>query len=523
MPKYNIELDDGRKLSIDADDEASAAAGAQGWAKDNPATSTAEDVGRSALAAGGNVLKGAAMGPFAGMLAAAQLSQPIQGPIEDARQWVRSKLGLSNDTQDIEQAKANQAKLQQAHQVDFTDYQPSTEAGKFTKTGLEFTGAIAPASAGAKTAGEALRFLAKYGVAPGIASEAAGQAAGAVDPRLEAPARLLTGALAPSLAGVVPGLRTAPAREVTRQQIQNMGEIGLGALRQDPTDLKPTVVEKLAAGVRRSVASDNINQNTAPDFTNYADELENRFNTSDKVTPADLDSIRQEINIKLGQNITGQSRAGLQALHRALDKYARAIPQADVLSGDAAEVGRLWDMGVGNYSAAMRLKDIDEAVSGAESGAAAANSGKGLGNRLRQAFNRLDDTGLLQDERAQQDRIIEGTPKANFSREAANRLGSGGGIAGSALGAGIGSLFGGPAGAAVGSVLLPGVAAFMRRMHEAETTRQINKLRSLIKARSPLGKTAGVVPGDATVPAGVRALMLLNQYGINQGLTSSGQ
>lgn len=523
MPMYQIELDDGRKLKIDADDERSAASGAQAWAKDNPATSTAEDVGRSALAAGGNVIKGAAMGPFAGMLAAAKLSQPIQGSIEDARQWVRGKLGLPDDTQDIEQAKADQAKLQQSRQTDFTDYAPQTEAGKFTKTGLEFTGSIAPATAGAKTAGEALRFLAKYGVAPGVASEAAGQAADAYAPGSGVYARLATGAIAPSVAGKIPGLAAAPTREVSTGDIIQQGQIGLGALRQTDADLKPTVVQKLAATVRRNAAVDNIDQHTAKDFTDYTDELEDRFNNSKSVTPKDLDNIRQQINIKIADASTPQAQAGFQALHRTLDEYARNVPQSDMLRGDPAEIAQNWKWGVGNYAAGMRLKDIDEAVSDAGSAAAAVNSGKGGGNRLRQVFNRLDDKGLTPEERAQQDRVTLGTFKANASREAANRLGAGGGIAGSALGAGAGAMFGGPVGAAVGSVVLPGAAAFMRRVHENEINKQINILRSMIKARSPLGRTAGTVPGDATVPAGVRALMLMNQLGINQGLPSSGQ
>ena len=96
----------------------------------------------------------------------------------------------------------------------FTPYEPTTTAGKFARTAAEFVpGAIA--FGGGKTAVDVLGNVAKYGVAPGLASEGAGQLfkGTPIEPWARVVAPIATGigisaaerALAPSVPSGMPG------------------------------------------------------------------------------------------------------------------------------------------------------------------------------------------------------------------------------------------------------------------------------------------------------------------------------
>jgi hypothetical protein len=127
----------------------------------------------------------------------------ILGDVQDASRWVGRKLGFEPPKKSIINLPNSQDVISAASSagVPGLDYQPKTTAGQYARTiGEMVPGAMVGPGGMARNA-------VRFGVVPGVASEAAGQAAHAVAPELEPYARF-GGAIA---GGGLSALATRPS------------------------------------------------------------------------------------------------------------------------------------------------------------------------------------------------------------------------------------------------------------------------------------------------------------------------
>jgi hypothetical protein len=92
--------------------------------------------------------------------------------------------------------------IKKATGADAYDYTPQTWQGRYLKSTAE----MVPGAAlgGGRTVGEGIANLARYAVAPGVASQAVGDLAGNIDPKYEAP---------PHTAGTTPRFFSSTTRK----------------------------------------------------------------------------------------------------------------------------------------------------------------------------------------------------------------------------------------------------------------------------------------------------------------------
>lgn len=171
----------------------------------------------------------------------------------------------------------------------------------------------------------------------------------------------------------------------------------------------------------------------------------------------------------------GQSAAGALANPAAAQGISEAERAAAILKEARA-----------NSAAAFRAEELArlEDVAGLRSDAA--NSGRNLGNSIRQRLASIlaseeQKRGFSPKELDAMREVVEGTRTTNTLRNVGNLMGGGGGL-GQMATASMGALVGGPVGAALGV----GVGPIARSIGNKLTEKQLTKVQDLIAQRSPL-------------------------------------
>ena len=214
MPVYTIETPSGHKLDIEAADEATAISGAQQWHADN-AKAVPVTAGGLASAAAGGLAKGVTQ--LAG----------IPGDMGDLLNRGIDK-GLSAVGVNVPPTPPNtfgsQNIQKQVEKVTGEFHKPQNTTEKFVDTAASFVpGAVlAP--------GGAVSNAVRYGVLPGLASEAAGQyfEGQGIEPYARAGAGMGAALLNPA-ARVVTPFPASPARQAAVQRLENEGVTSLTA------------------------------------------------------------------------------------------------------------------------------------------------------------------------------------------------------------------------------------------------------------------------------------------------------
>jgi hypothetical protein len=200
----------------------------------NP-TSTGEDILRSA---GAGLATGAAGIP--GMVGDVQAA--TLGPYQQALEKVRSQFKpgsrfVASREQHAPQLPTTED-IKRATGLSRFDYQPQTTGGKYAETIASFLPGAA--LGGARTVGQGIADIARFGVLPGAASQAAGDIAGSIRPEYEAPARAVAGLLTPFAASklISPNASMAPAasREAYARQVARLEQEGIPVSAGERTD-----------------------------------------------------------------------------------------------------------------------------------------------------------------------------------------------------------------------------------------------------------------------------------------------
>lgn len=479
MPTYEIGLNDGRKLRIDADSQEAALAGAQHYMSTNPAPSpgladTAADVGKSAAAGAVEGLQetGGALGDVSQSMDAAAKQNPAvnQEKLAQMRSdWLSRMVPTTAGIQKL---------------MGYTPYEPKTTAGQITKSATEMA---APGILGAPEA--ALGRIAR-GAVGGAASEVAGKATEGTP--LEVPARVLAAVAAPGAAERA--ITKAPAR-LTAQELKSAGEQGYQNFRNSGLELDGAFGQNYARNTKAQLNGMGLSERNSPQVHGVLDELAgNTYAPGGSTLHAPqitaLQNELREYAQQVGTDFkpTPQAKAAYTALQNLQGELQSAHPY--VMNGNLDQaLGTLKDADA-NWGAYRRVSGLDRADLKAQLMAAGENSGSNIGNKQRQQLRQIllgKGRGFNADEQAAMERIVRGNFATNTLRRLSNVLGGGGGIgaAGLALGAAASTEAGGegPWGAAAP---LAGMA--LRGLANRAVAKQVAKLQAQTALRSPLGR-----------------------------------
>jgi len=412
-------------------------------------------------------------------------------------------------------------------------YEPQTTIGKYAHTIGEF----APAVVGSPT-GLAARAL-RYAVVPGVATEAAGQAAQKYVPELEPYVRAGT-ALATGIPGAF-GMRKALANHLdyrgspTANELHNSVDARYGALRDSGATMNPTTVSKGVGQVKKEidVHPDNaektfavlnrIEKEHAPISQEMAPTAEQRAGLAPlaEKEPVSFDKIyaaRRDLNdvwktAKLeGKGDGPEARAARQAIGGLDDLIGSVFPGAQKAREEAA--------------AAFRTDAISNLFERAE------NTAKAGTTSLERAY-KTELKSFIQPSRTGK-RLSpaekEGFTKAEIDEiRQASKIGSlphmlrALGIAGGHLGWAAGAGYWAAHGFDPTVLALNALGTSARVGHGLLMRSRADRLARLAAARSPLGVEAGAQPSRFAAPTsrlpaiGVGSFAVRNAAGFKKG------
>ena len=468
-------------------------------------------------------------------------AQGIQG----AANWVSRKLGLPEDTRDLEKQKG---------MVELPTYESALneirtnprwgggEAYEPQNTGEEYLrtlGQFAPNVAFG--GGGVIRGV----VAPALASETAGQLTKgyAAEPYARMAGGVLGASAATGLANTartVKGFRGAPALEDVGRAVDE----GYTAARTAGVELNPTFVSQGLNDIKRELTSganaraprliketlgllDDEATALAPAAASAPGAM-SRLTGVQPAAPAArpavdfnrLDALRRDLGEKARDFTNPTEQAAARIAQTKIDDLLEAAgkTRGAVLKGNADLLAQTAREARGNAAAEFRQRAMEAVRQRAETTAGSQNSGRNFENVYRQelrSFVRPDNkgispaqkAGLTRDEITEIRKATRGTSFPNALRTLGNVLGGGGGVATMGLG-GAGYLSGDPRFYAAA-----GLGFGARNLSNALMRSRGNYLNRMVAARSPLGQQMGFTqPGpmiDAPRPS---LLSLLPAY-----------
>lgn len=310
----------------------------------------------------------------------------------------------------------------------------------------------------------------------------------------------------------IPGMsrNTRPAEPLTATQLNALGKQGFDQAKQMGVEIHPGALKLMADKLERDLFNKGIHEEHAPLAFASLKRLQNPGTAPDGsrmfATVQDVHNIRQAFgNAAASHAAPKDALAGSMGIE-ALDNFISSPPRAAILAGPAAEAGTVLKDAIGNYAAARRgnaiTGELDKAITGigerAELNAAAANSGKNVGNSIRQGVksflkSETATRGFTEEELAQALRVAEGTGPMNAARTAANFAGGGGGLGrtiATSLGAGGGAAAGGLMGNPIAGAMVGGAAGYLpgeilKAAENALTKRELQKFTDAVLKRSP--------------------------------------
>ena len=229
-----------------------------------------------------------------------------------------------------------------------------------------------------------------------------------------------------------------------------------------------------------------------------------------------LDAFRKQLNRVAGSPDATEAAAANTVIRR-LDEFLASpdrsaisavsardplpsVPGTNFAATDAAtaraaeEAARILKEARGNSAAGFRSDRLTGLGESAERRAAAANSGKNLGNTVRSRLASLLDSdkqsrGFSPEELTAIEKVVEGSLGSNVARRVSNLLGGGGGLGQSviaALGAAGGGTAGGIPGAIAGAAAPAAIGSGARAISNKLTSNQLRAIDEMTRKRSPL-------------------------------------
>jgi hypothetical protein len=514
MPTYEVQLDDGRKIHIDADDQNAALAGAQHFLNQNspqasPSTSGKlmfDDLPKGPLMFD-DLPKGGQptaddLTPNGGQNAAADVSAPVTtsglakaagaGAVKGAYDLPGDMVSLINlarrgltvvrggnydpSKDDYSLGQGYEAGRRAVDNL----YTPQNTAEDWTKYGAEFLPALATGPEGLAEDGAlgVAKVLAKRAATQAALPAAASSAAGAVtqgtaaEPYARAGAALLAGGL---------GAKGATPEPLTAAKIGEQVNNDFSAFRSAPVTIKPDVVEAAAKGIQNDLTASGLSKAPANDIV--APYI-------GRTTPVSLNEL-QETRTLLGkaakQSDTPEGVAAIKAKQN-LDSFMGGLTPADAVVGGNALPQALADLQRGRTNAAIQ-NQLD-AVEGAQYRAdlnAGANDGdpaKAVRQQINSLLKSKQAMSKLQAYRSDMEKVAQGTLGLNALRKAANLTGGTGGWHSGPWW--LGALLAEPVSGTLATTMaaMPFVGMGLKRLETAKTIARVNALKARIAANA---------------------------------------
>lgn len=197
----------------------------------------------------------------------------------------------------------------------------------------------------------------------------------------------------------------------------------------------------------------------------------------------------------------------------------------DIISGTPE--GDQFMTGNANVSGGKQAENLDKRLYKSELRSSAANSGKNIGNTIRQNVASMllskDARGMTPDTVQQAENIVYGSGPENFMRHWGNVLGGGGGLGQALTMAGSGSLGylasgGSPTMAGIAATAGPLIGTLMKHGANEAAVSHLEALSNALRSNTPLGQTAtrgnllsGEMPSSAAAKAALIRALMTNQ------------
>lgn len=371
---------------------------------------------------------------------------------------------------------------------------PQTTLEKYIDT----TAGFAPAALAGP--GGIARRLATQVVAPGVASETAGQltAGTSLEPVARVGAALTGAAAASRIASARPNVAAVP----TRAEIDNAVTAGYRNPAITGLEIRPTAVERFVDDVQTTLRRDRISEKQADRVYDALNGLRRpEFGTNHTLN--DFDATRRVLNTIAGDIGNATQAGAAQRAIRAIDAYTLRVPQSAVIAGDARAAGRALQEARANAAAGFRSDRITQLIERATNTAAATHSGGNLENEVRKQIRTILNSpklrrGFSADELDQLRAIVRGNVLSNTVRRIAKVLGGGGGLGQLASGSAGAAMFGWP-----GVLLGPGLGMAANSAASGMTMRRVRAADEAIRARSPLYGAANQAARQAALNGGI--------------------
>lgn len=343
---------------------------------------------------------------------------------------------------------------------------------------------------------------------------------------------------------ITPGAPGAAPMKISPPSSKSLVGIGKGQLkrfRNSNVRYNREGLRVLANDVENKLKADGIFRETAPETFRILDELKSRPTQPDLVSrlegknlirdkpvnPAKMRGYIEDIQGFRADKAGKHDGAGAERLIRRIYDFIENPKAGNIVSGNAANAAKIHAEARANFSAGKTAQNIENKIKSAKLSAASSNSGKNVGNRLRQKAAGMADPdkpakarlGLSDRQVARLDEVAEGTRFQNVTRDLGNRLGGQGGFgstavslgAGSAVGGAVAGITGNPAlGAAVGGTVTAGVAlsgAAMKGASSRSTKKMFELIGLAARMDSPVYKQLLAKRGGQ-MPALARAILL---------------
>lgn len=482
----DVQLADGRTVSIDTDDPQVAAAAAHKFQTGNPQRGSLMDflasIPRGVVSGFSNAASAS------GQAAQIEMGQPVDVPSPQET----AKHIEQNITGDLPQpqGRAGQfgAKIGEAVGNPASYVGPG---GLALKLGTAVTGAVG--SEGARQATEGTKY------------EGAAETAGGI------------------VGGGVGGIRRGAAIP-TSEELRAAGRTGYRQAGNLALEVEGQGVSRVATALRSDLERDGINAELAPKTSRLVERLQNPpagafatvndFETARKT----LGNITRDSRDPLSGRYTTEGVAAIRARQHLAD-YLENVPAADIRAGSpqvAEQASNIIREANANYGAGARAEVLGAKLERAAVRSAAANSGQNVANSTRQRVADILLTPKLQrgwnpDELAQANRVVEGTNTGNAARRIANLLGAGGGagqLLTAGVGGGLGEYIDNHRGGAIGAIGFPALGILAKGVHNRSAARQTQLLDEMLRTRSPLAQSRAQPADHRAVAAALRAALV---------------
>lgn len=397
------------------------------------------------------------------------------------------------------------------------------------------------AAAAAKLGGGALARAAGYGL------EGAGQGAlaGAGTTYSGNPADYLRnaalGGAVGAGSGAVLGSAFAPraarpaAAVPTPQETFNRAAADYAALRANPTSYDPMALGLRASQVESALNNRGLYAERAPGAFKATDQMQTGVGIPGAiVTPANVDYIRQGLNMIPKGEASARDRLAGRSVRQALDDFVANPPPGAVLPGnnpaDVAEAARLSVSAPGNYAATSRGQKLLNMTQAADD----ATTGFGLASvhRAKNFINPDTATGVSKaaasgfsapEIDALREQMVQRSRIANTLHAVGSAMGGGKGLAAATaggVGAGLGAAYGGgdPVTTLGGALALPLTGVALRGAGNMMARNAMNRVVDQVMTRSPLYAERVAATGGAMAP-GAGPLSAENVQRVRNALT----